>query len=90
MTELTFARVLEVADLQLKYAIKMFKRNPSSTYWHVLTREMLVYQQLHFVNPAQKAALVAELNVICIGNWPDAILKNLHGVTVAEALEYPA
>jgi hypothetical protein len=86
MTELTFARVLEVADLQLKYAIKMFKRNPSSTYWHVLTREMLVYQQLHFVKPAQKAALVAELNVICIGNWPDAILKNLHGMTVADAL----
>jgi hypothetical protein len=86
MTELTFARVLEVADLQLKYASKIFKRNPSSTNWHVLTREMLVYQQLHFVKPAQKAALVAELNVTCMGNWPDAILKNLHGMTVAEAL----
>jgi hypothetical protein len=71
----------------LKLAQKNFNKNPNSTYWEVLTRAMLVHQQVSALQRDRNIGHLCErLNRISFGDWDEVIVKHALGLTIRDVL----
>lgn len=71
----------------LKLAQKNFNKHPTSTYWEVLTRAMLVHQQVSALQRDRNIGHLCErLNRIPFGDWDETIVKHALGLSIRDVL----
>lgn len=84
---MTFNEVKTYAALCLKTAQAEFKRHPSSLHFRMVTRAMMVYQQVDSIRLTEaQNELVGILTPLPLGEWPDAIVNMTCGLSVYDAL----
>jgi hypothetical protein len=84
------ARVHNITFDTLKTAQKHFNANPSSTNYSILTRAMLVYQQVSQLhkpcNAKSTAPLMTQLEAMTPSEWPETIVRHSLNMSIADAL----
>jgi hypothetical protein len=84
------SRVMSISLDNLKTAQRHFNANPNSTNWNVLTKAMLVYQQITQLskpsNIESLSDLLKHLESTTASQWPEIIVQHSLNMSIAEAL----
>jgi hypothetical protein len=84
------SRVMSISLDNLKTAQRHFNANPNSTNWNVLTKAMLVYQQITQLSKPSNAEsltdLLARLDAMTASQWPETIVQHSLNMSIADAL----
>ena len=85
--EITYTYLKAHVLNNLKLAQKNFNKNPNSTYWTVLTRAMLVHQQVTALQKDRNVGHLCErLARIPLGDWDEQIVNHALGLTIRDVL----
>ena len=85
--QITYPNVKTIVLRELKAAQAIFNTNPNSINWEVLTRAMLVHQQIQSLRKdANIQHLLDRLEPLPLGKWGDAIVHHATGMSVRDIL----
>lgn len=84
---ITYTYLKAHALSMLKVAQKDFNKNPNSANWSVLTRCMLVHQQVIALRTDGNIGHLCErLDKTAPADWPESIVRHATGLTVQDIL----